>query len=121
MFENIARKFIDITEKSGINFCYKYGIYDTTTNHIDENGIFFMTLINSKGLEFDEVYVINPNINLEEYQGKNILYVAMTRAKSKVNFVIYNRDDTLSNKKLLSLLDEKSYLFDVIDLRTNNK
>lgn len=51
-------------------------------------GIKLMTVHKSKGLEFDNVYILDRHlINLQRSQDRNLLYVAMTRAKQNLTYI----------------------------------
>jgi hypothetical protein len=73
-------------------FFYKLG-NDTYIKGFDQPGIYFMSMNSAKGLEFDNVYIIETDkLALDNDQQANVLYVACTRAKRKLTFT-YERED----------------------------
>lgn len=84
------------------------------------------TIHSSKGLEYDEVYLIDacdgvfPDkvIGLKRYadpkelrdfeEERRIFYVGMTRARNKLNILTYNDEDSTFVKEISSLPDRKS-------------
>lgn len=51
-------------------------------------GIKLMTVHKAKGLEWDNVYILDRHlINLQRGQDRNLLYVAMTRSKSNLTYI----------------------------------
>lgn len=64
------------------------------------NKIKLMTMHSSKGLEFDSVIItgindkIIPSTNTDIEEERRLMYVAMTRAKSRLNIIYYNNEQT---------------------------
>ncbi|XP_031259417.1 ATP-dependent DNA helicase SRS2-like protein At4g25120 [Pistacia vera] len=104
---NILKAFIDyISERERENF--------RTRRHNNENSVTLTTIHQSKGLEWDIVFIVKANENeiplLHEFNGaanekggsleeeRRLLYVAMTRARNKL-FILYVMMD--SNWQLL--------------------
>ncbi len=75
------------TMNDGVNFFYKFGQTNINARNALSNGIFLMTMKSSKGLEFDEIYVIADDFGIEKMVARNALYVAITRARDKVTIV----------------------------------
>lgn len=114
LFENLKNAITSEIEnqKLKIHLLYKYGNDDEKCNIDVDNSlndsIFLMTFDASKGLEFDEVYVITAGIKINNYKIRNALYVAITRAKSML-YVVLSGDKSSKINKLF--LDNK-YLFE---------
>ncbi|MCL5460465.1 ATP-binding domain-containing protein, partial [Loigolactobacillus coryniformis] len=49
-----------------------------------------MTGHKSKGLEFDNVFILDKQLLREEGQDKNLLYVMQTRAKETLTYIYLN-------------------------------
>lgn len=55
---------------------------------VTAGGIKLMTIHKAKGLEWDNVYLLDrPLINIQRTQERNLLYVAMTRAKANLTYI----------------------------------
>ncbi|XP_038686446.1 ATP-dependent DNA helicase SRS2-like protein At4g25120 isoform X4 [Tripterygium wilfordii] len=95
--QNLLRAFIDhLTEREKENFCSR--------RHDNKNSVTLTTIHQSKGLEWDTVFIIKVNESeiplLHEFNGiakqngtlieeeRRLLYVAMTRARKKL-FILY--------------------------------
>lgn len=98
-----------------IKFYYKFGSRKENENINDENAldnaIFLMSFRVSKGLEFDDVYILTTGATINTYQKRNAFYVAFTRAKSMVYIALDNNSNV--NKEVNELFSENKYLFDV--------
>lgn len=72
-------------------FFYKYGKdknMDSIENDLNQTGVFLITYKTSKGMEFDDVYLLDcQNSSLQTETDKNRFYVAATRAKETLNLV----------------------------------
>ena len=72
-------------------FFYKYGKdknMDSIENDLNQTGVFLITYKTSKGMEFDDVYLLDcQNSLLQTETDKNRFYVAATRAKETLNLV----------------------------------
>ncbi len=103
IFDEIKSELTTQAKGTGINVLYKYGNKNTNINSVNalSNGIFLMTIKNSKGLEFDETYILSSNMAIKNYQGKNAFYVAFTRAKTLTNIVI---DKAASEKNEIEIM-----------------
>ena len=64
------------------------------------------TIHKVKGLEFDNVIIINPRQKESDEEETRISYVAMTRAKKRLDFYILDRIDEASNKVLVGDIGE---------------
>ena len=107
----------EIKEKdNSINFYYKYGRKNTIkeTNALN-NGIFLLSFRTSKGLEYDDVYILSEDVQIDNYKKRNAFYVAFTRAKT-MSYVILDNNSTLDNSELNNLLLDNSYLFDIDEI-----
>lgn len=95
-----------------IKLLFKYGKKSNinSKNSLD-NGIFIMSFRTSKGLEFDEVFVLTTDVKIDNYQKRNAFYVAFTRAKS-MTYVALDNASTY-NAEINKLLLDNNYLFDV--------
>ena len=98
-----------LKNRLGSSVHYKYGKTDINNRNALSNGVFLMTMKSSKGLEFDQVYIIADNFSLEKIVGRNSLYVSITRARESVNIVTL--PTTTRNKELNEVLESKSYMF----------
>jgi len=93
------------------NFQAYYGGEDRDHPFSLGSGISLMTFRNSKGLEFDSVYLLemnNPNYMIEDRLEANQLYVAITRARDYLYFVM---SDAGSGNKVSRLIDNNPQLF----------
>lgn len=73
--------------------CYKSSksIQGNNNYEILDTGISLMSIKASKGLEFDVVYIVetnNPNLNIKTEINRHRLYVAITRARNNLFFVL---------------------------------
>lgn len=113
--KELGKTIFDILEKefkkTDVKFLYRYGKRHSNINTSNalSNGIFLMTMKSSKGLEFDEVYLIANNFSIADYQGRNSLYVAFTRAKENSNIIMF--DNLESCRELNKMLSDISYMF----------
>lgn len=117
LYDKLKVSLRKYTKLENINLLYKYGkSLNINSKNALSNGIYLMSLKTSKGLEFDEVYIIGENLSLENYQTKNSLYVAFTRAKNLTNIVLMEHDEKVRNQEFNKLIDSYNFLFDNIDL-----
>lgn len=113
--KELGKTVFDILEKefkkTDVKFLYRYGkrYSNINTSNALSNGIFLMTMKSSKGLEFDEVYLIANNFSIADYQGRNSLYVAFTRAKENSNIIMF--DNLEICRELNKMLSDISYMF----------
>lgn len=99
-------------QNQDIKFLYKYGKNSTiNSNNSLDNAIFLMSFRTSKGLEFDEVFVLTTDVKIDNYQKRNAFYVAFTRAKSMTYVVVDNASEY--NGEINKLVLDNAYLFDV--------
>lgn len=99
-------------QNQDIKFLYKYGKNSTiNSNNSLDNAIFLMSFRTSKGLEFDEVFVLTTDVKIDNYQKRNAFYVAFTRAKSMTYVVVDNASEY--NGEINNLILDNAYLFDV--------
>lgn len=101
--------FAVLKRNLGDRLHYKYGKTDINNRNALSNGVFLMTMKSSKGLEFDEVYIIADNFSIEKIVGRNSLYVSITRARESANIVMLPTNS--NNKALNEVLESKSYMF----------
>lgn len=100
------------TRRANIKFLYKWGKGSTiNSNNALDNAIFLLSFRTSKGLEFDEVYVLTTDVEIDNFQKRNAFYVAFTRSKS-MTYVIMDTSSQ-KNKEINELLLANSYLFDI--------
>jgi len=106
--------------KEKINFFYKYGDKDKICNINDTNalseGIFLLSFTSSKGLEFDDVFILSLNTSIDDFKKRNAFYVAFTRAKS-MSYVIFDNNSITNKNELYNLMSNNRYLFDVDEIR----
>ncbi len=90
---------------------YKYGWKHSNINSKNalSNSVFLMTMKTSKGLEFDDVYIIADNFDIEKIVGRNSLYVSLTRAKEMAS--IFMLPPIKTNSKINPILSSKLYMF----------
>ena len=114
-FDLLKDRLQKLCKEQGIQFMYKYGSRNTNINSFNalSNGIFLMTVKNSKGLEFDETYVFSSNSSIKNYQGKNAFYVAFTRAKTRTNIVMNIAEHA---NELNELLLNNAFMFETKSL-----
>lgn len=89
---------------------YKFGSFNINRNNATSNGIFLMTYVGCKGFEFDRVYMVTNNADIQSYFSRNAAYVAMTRAKEQLIFLVF--DDNKAHDAFTRFLIDKSYLCD---------
>lgn len=78
----------------------------------EEAGIYLMSYRVSKGLEFDEVLLVelnNPNASYANQESKNQLYVAITRARNNVSFIW---DSTKAANEITNIINTNLELFE---------
>jgi superfamily I DNA and RNA helicase len=99
-------------QNQDIKFLYKYGKNSTiNSNNSLDNAIFLMSFRTSKGLEFEEVFVLTTDVKIDNYQKRNAFYVAFTRAKSMTYVAVDNASEY--NDEINKLVLDNAYLFDV--------
>lgn len=98
-----------LRSKLTINIYYKFGKTNINSRNALSNGIFLMTMKSSKGLEFDQVYIIADNFSIDKIVGRNSLYVSITRARESANIIML--PTAASNRKINEVLESKSYMF----------
>lgn len=113
LFNGLKENIENEIKASGrqINFLFKFGNKTNidSSNSLD-NGIFLMSFKTSKGLEFDEVYVLTTDVEINNYQKRNAFYVAFTRSKTMTYAIIDNLNEV--NAEINNLLLSNSFLFD---------
>ncbi|HRN73668.1 MAG TPA: RecQ family ATP-dependent DNA helicase [Ginsengibacter sp.] len=78
-----------------------------------DNGetIFVSTIHKAKGREFDNVFLLLENFNAATDEGKRLLYVAMTRAKTNLNIHLNsNLLDNLTANNLVRIENRETFL-----------
>ncbi len=111
LMKNTLVKYMKEYNIDSSKLLYKFG--KKKNNNVNSknalsNSIFLVSLKTSKGLEFDDVYILTDYLTIDNYQKKNLLYVAFTRSKDITNVVI-----TPSEKgDVVALFEENKHLFD---------
>lgn len=81
-------------------------------NNLNQTGVFLVTYKTSKGMEFDDVYLLDCQKNtLQSPADKNQFYVAATRAKETLTFqfsCLYNQ-----SSPVLNVIKENEDCFDI--------
>lgn len=120
VFNSLKDSIIGVisNRKENINFYYKYGekkknINDT--NALNE-GLFLMSFKASKGLEFDDVFILSRATLINDFKKRNAFYVAFTRAKS-MSYVIFDNSSLTNKNELYCLMTNNRYLFDTDEIR----
>jgi superfamily I DNA/RNA helicase len=105
------------------NFFYYFGGEKNIPN-FEKSGIYLMTFKNSKGLEFDYVYLIemnNANACLTQSIDRNGVYVALTRARENA-FIVYDPKEDINS--LISLMFDAKVqddsIFEEKDIKSAN-
>lgn len=114
-----ARDYLNISVQNGLlpkeKFFYKYGTEDNMNGSGDElnkTGVFLTTYQSSKGMEFDDVYILDCQKNLlQSPTDKNKFYVAVTRAKEKLTIVF--SCDYRQSFPILNVIKQHEDLFDL--------
>lgn len=90
----MAKTFLENSVRNNIipesKFLYKFGKENNMneSNDLNQTGVFLVTYQTSKGMEFDDVYLLDCQKNLlQSPADKNRFYVAATRAKETLTFV----------------------------------
>lgn len=102
-FFDEARLFYKCGEESNMN----------NSNDLNQAGVFLVTYQTSKGMEFDDVYLLDcQKNNLQSPADKNRFYVAATRAKETLTFVFdceYNQ-----SYPVLDIIKKNEDYFDIL-------
>lgn len=99
-------------------------------SNISYDGVCLSTIHKAKGLEADNVYILEPSLlkdenikkEWEKFSERNVIYVAYTRAKKSLNFI---KDDNshlfgcVNTKKLM--VDDISSVSDKLNFNIKNK
>lgn len=114
IFDSVKAAIQSELKKANINarLLYKFGKTNIDDSNATSNNIFLVSLKTSKGLEFDDVYVLTEDISIDNYQKKNLLYVAFTRSKSMTNIIL----QTNTNQEIKNILVNNKYLFEQAEL-----
>lgn len=110
IFNSVKAAIQSELKKANINarLLYKFGKTNIDDSNATSNNIFLVSLKTSKGLEFDDVYVLTEDISIDNYQKKNLLYVSFTRSKSMTNIIL----QTNTNQEIKNILVNNKYLFE---------
>ena len=106
---SVAREIIPETK-----FFYKFVGKSNmnVSNNLNQTGVFLITYQTSKGMEFDEVYLLDcQKISLISSAEKNRFYVAVTRARETLNFVF--NCDYFQSCPVLNVIKENENCFDI--------
>lgn len=113
-----AKAFLDNTVTNKIlpeaKFLYKYGRENNMdqSNNLNQTGVFLVTYQTSKGMEFDDVYLLDCQKNLlQSPADKNRFYVAATRAKETLTFVF--NCSYYQSFPVLNVIKENENCFDI--------
>ena len=113
-----AKAFLDNTVTNKIlpeaKFLYKYGRENNMdqSNNLNQTGVFLVTYQTSKGMEFDDVYLLDCQKNLlQSPADKNRFYVAATRAKETLTFVF--NCSYYQSFPVLNVIKENEDCFDI--------
>lgn len=113
-----AKAFLDNTVTNKIlpeaKFLYKYGKENNMdqSNNLNQTGVFLVTYQTSKGMEFDDVYLLDCQKNLlQSPADKNRFYVAATRAKETLTFVF--NCSYYQSFPVLNVIKENEDCFDI--------
>ena len=101
----------DPDSKLSTNACIQkvyedYGVFDVEDNEPPENAVSVATLHSAKGLEAEVVLLVRledrllPRRDMDEEEQRRLLYVGMTRAKSKLILTFPERYDKSSKRRL---------------------
>ena len=114
IFNSVKAAIQSELKKANINarLLYKFGKTNIDDSNAISNNIFLVSLKTSKGLEFDDVYVLTEDISIDNYQKKNLLYVAFTRSKSMTNIIL----QTNTNQEIKNILVNNKFLFEQAEL-----
>lgn len=115
---DIAKKLLDQAADAELlpteHLFYKFGSNTNMKDSKETNsyGVFLLTYRTAKGMEFDDVYLIDcQKIDLNTAFQKNQLYVAATRAKENLTFVF---DCNLQQSfPVLNIIKEHADCFDM--------
>ena len=114
-----ARDRLNIAISKGLlpqeKFFFKYGTEDNMNgggDALNKTGVFLTTYQSSKGMEFDDVYILDCQKNLlQSAADRNKFYVAITRAKENLTFV-FSCEYTQSFP-VLNVIKQNENLFDL--------
>lgn len=114
-----AKTFLDNAVVKGLlpkeKFFFKYGTesnMDRGGEKLNDTGVFLTSYQSSKGMEFDEVYILDCQKNLlQSPSDKNRFYVATTRAKELLTFVF--ACDYAQSFPVLNVIKQNENLFEV--------
>ena len=82
------------------------------SNNLNQTGVFLVTYQTSKGMEFDDVYLLDCQKNLlQSPADKNRFYVAATRAKETLTFVF--NCSYYQSFPVLNVIKENENCFDI--------
>ena len=114
IFNSVKAAIQSELKKANINarLLYKFGKTNIDDSNAISNNLFLVSLKTSKGLEFDDVYVLTEDISIDNYQKKNLLYVAFTRSKSMTNIILQSN----TNQEIKNILVNNKYLFEQAEL-----
>ena len=91
---------------------YKFGTEKNEITSLNQPGVFLVTYQTSKGMEFDDVYLLDCQKNqLQSPADKNRLYVAATRAKETLTFVF--NCSYYQSTPILDIIKENEECFDM--------
>lgn len=114
-----AKTYLDNAVAQGLlpqeKFFFKYGNEDNMNGSgdaLNKTGVFLTTYKSSKGMEFDDVYILDCQKNLlQSAADKNKFYVAVTRAKDNLT-LLFSCEYTQSFP-VLNVIKQNESLFDL--------
>lgn len=110
LFDNSVVKNIIPQEK----FFYKFAKESNMdlANNLNQTGVFLVSFQTSKGMEFDDVYILDcQKAILQSSSDKNRFYVAATRAKETLTFVFNCK--YFQSCPVLNVIKENEDCFDI--------
>lgn len=113
-----AKKILDNSVVKNIipkeKFFYKFAKESNMdlANNLNQTGVFLVSFQTSKGMEFDDVYILDcQKAILQSSSDKNRFYVAATRAKETLTFVFNCR--YFQSCPVLNVIKENEDCFDI--------
>ncbi len=116
VFNDFKEKIKNEALINNVNFFFKFGSNKENNNlindKVNQNGLYLLSTTTSKGLEFDEVYLITKNIDYDDFVSNNACYVAITRSLDNINFILYKNDNSKLNEKIknIKFISSKNFI-----------
>jgi len=111
-FKNLYYKYGNFWKYNNVDPIDKYGKKKYKYIDFNSKNIYLLTYKSVKGLDFDSAYVFVDDYDIDNFYDKNAFYVASTRSRGNITFIVFANNTDKLTKKIL----ENTDLFEEVKL-----